>query len=52
MTTFRELISKVIVDPIKNSELSKEILNWVKDVKPRVIVRKHNKGVDDGVDEG
>ena len=44
--TFKELVTKVVVDPIKNSQLAKEVLDWVADVKPIVVVGKQKKGAD------
>ena len=51
MPSFRHLISKVRIDTddkLANQSLAKEILDWVKDVAPLVVVGKQKKGVDDG----
>tara|TARA_Y100000593_G_scaffold77888_1_gene144363 strand:- start:748 stop:903 length:156 start_codon:yes stop_codon:yes gene_type:complete len=49
MTAFKNLISKIVVntdDKLANPSLAKEILEWVKDVAPLVVVGKQKKGAD------
>ena len=46
MPKFRHLVSKVVIDPLRNSQLAKEILEWVADSKPLVVVSKQKKGAD------
>ena len=49
MPTFKTLISKVRVntkDKMASSELAREILSWLTDVKPEVVVGPQKKGAD------
>ena len=49
MPSFKDLISKIkidINDKKASQSLSKDILDWVKDVAPIVVVGKQKKGAD------
>ena len=46
MPSFKNLISKVVVNTNNNSKLAKDILDWGADVKPIVIVESQRKGAD------
>ena len=49
MPTFKTLISKVRVntnDKMASSELAREILSWLRDVEPEVVVGSQKKGGD------
>ena len=49
MPSFKDLISKIkidINDKKASQSLAKDILDWVKDVAPIVVVGKQKKGAD------
>ena len=46
MPKFNELVSKVVVEGKNSDSLVKDILSWLKDSMPRVIVKgKKNKAI-------
>ena len=46
MPKFNELVSKVVVEGKNSDSLVKDILSWLKDSMPRVIVKgKKNKTI-------
>ena len=46
MPKFNELVSKVVIEGKNSDNLVKDILSWLKDSMPRVIVKgKKNKTV-------
>ena len=49
MPSFRTLVSKVRVNPkdkSTSSQLARDILSWLKDIKPEVLVGPQKKGAD------
>ena len=46
MPKFNELVSKVVIEGKNSDSLVKDILSWLKDSMPRVIVKgKKNKAI-------